>query len=441
MGETALLFSPVVLLPSYNNGGTLQDILERVVALGLPIVLVNDGSNDSTPQILGDWESRTHGRQLHILTHARNRGKAAALKTGFGFALGAGYTHAVTIDTDGQLDPEQIPSLLVAAERNPEALIVGSRDAAAAGYPARSRFGRRFSNTLIFLESGVRIDDSQCGLRVYPLALIQAIPSKYNRFNFETEIITRAGWARCRVVSVPVRCHYLPPGQRVSHFRPFLDSVRSLRMHARLLTRALLPLSHPKWPDVRPSGSHTPVGLGRIYPSDPSASPIRNIFSWFSPRRAWQQLRQDNVTRASLSAGLAVGAFIANLPIYGFQSIFSLYTARRLHLHPLAVLLGSQLSTPPINALLAAGAIAVGNILLHGRLPSRLDYDLSHGLAPALRSLFTHFFLEWTVGAVLLGLLCAIATFLISSALLHLLPHADPTGAQSPPDPQLATSN
>src|SRR5439155_15804669 len=135
--------------------------------------------------------------RLVLLAHHQNRGKAAALRTGFAAAAERGHTHAVTIDTDGQHEPTDIPALLRAAEQSPKALIVGARDEMAADYPARSRVGRRGSNFFVWLESGLRVSDSQCGLRVYPLELLRVARCGAGYFGFETEILTRAAWAKC----------------------------------------------------------------------------------------------------------------------------------------------------------------------------------------------------------------------------------------------------
>src|SRR5205814_9377530 len=116
---------------SYNNAQTLADVLAGIEALGLAVIVVNDGSTDATAEILERWKAA--GR--HGVTHPMNRGKAAALRTGFALARDLGFTHAVTIDTDGQLDPQQIPELLAAAEQAPNALVLGCRDDLHADYP------------------------------------------------------------------------------------------------------------------------------------------------------------------------------------------------------------------------------------------------------------------------------------------------------------------
>ncbi len=233
--ETA--FRPAIVAPTFNNAHTLIDVLHRLDALHLSVFAVNDGSTDPTAQLLADWAGDNPTR--HVLTHARNQGKAAALHTGFAAAAAAGFTHAVTIDTDGQLCPEDIPTLLEAAAAQPRALVLGNRDAAAADYPFCSRLGRRLSNLMIRLESGLRVADSQCGLRVYPLPLVRTLTCRAGHFGFETEIITRAAWAGFAVMDRPVACTYAPRPGRVSHFRPWLDTPRAVRMHAHLLPGAI----------------------------------------------------------------------------------------------------------------------------------------------------------------------------------------------------------
>jgi glycosyltransferase involved in cell wall biosynthesis len=223
-------FRPCLVLPTYNNAGTLEDIVRRSLTLSIPTFVVNDGSTDDTAQVLESLEAQP---LLHVLSHAENQGKAAAMLTGFRAAAGAGCTHAATVDTDGQLDPEQVPALLTASSAHPAALVLGVRDSKIARCPARSVIGRRLANALIRVQCGVRVIDSQCGLRVYPLAFITRVPVQADRFGFETEVITRAGWTGTPVVQVPVSCRYFE--KHLSHFRPWVDTCRAIRLHARLL--------------------------------------------------------------------------------------------------------------------------------------------------------------------------------------------------------------
>lgn len=403
-------FYPVVVAPTYNNAGTLGGIVRRVLALGLPLVVVDDGSTDGTAQVLREWE--THP-SVTVLRHERNRGKAAAMLTAFARAAAHGHTHAATVDTDGQLDPEEIPKLLACAAANPRALVLGYRDDTAADYPRRSRVGRRVSNALLWIESGEWVRDSQCGLRVYPLGLIAAVPHRAGRYAFETEIIARAGWARCPIAEVAVSCRYGARGTFVSHFRPWVDSFRAVGMHALLMGRGLLPWPHPKWPRERPPG--------------PRASGWRRLLGWISPRAALRELSTDPRGRDRLAAGLAVGAFIANLPAYGLHTGLAVVAARRFRLHPLAVVLGTHLAFQPVGAMLVLAAIGVGHVLLHGRWPSLEHYDPARagylkvlGMAAA----------EWTLGGVILGLVSAWLVYGFARLALNRWPRA---GADSPP--------
>lgn len=398
MSESAS-FQLVAVVPTYNNARTLIDVLTRIEAQDIPLIVVNDGSTDSTAQLLSEWENVPHKSRVSIVIHERNRGKAAALRSGFLAAAAAGYTHALTIDTDGQLDPEQIPSVRGVAQLLPEALVVGARDDRADDYPARSRIGRRFSNFMVWMESGVRVQDSQCGFRVYPLKFVNSSRCGAGHFGFETEIITRAGWVGCPVTHVPVRCRYLPAGERVSHFRPWVDSVRALYMHTRLLVRALSP-----WP-----------GHSRGRPVAEAATSTqslwRKVWTWIDPRLAWRELNEDQIGRTACATGLALGVFIANLPLYGVQTLLSLYSARRLHLNPLSVLLGSQLSTPPIGPLLGIAAVTLGHLLLHGSMPLAANFNI-HDLG--WKAVVGPFLLDWVVGGVLMGLILGAIVFVLA---------------------------
>jgi glycosyltransferase involved in cell wall biosynthesis len=392
-------FNPAVIIPTYNNAQTLSEVLEALSALKLPLFIVNDGSTDATGDVLGVWRERP---QVTVLTHEQNRGKAAALRTGFAAAHQRGFTHAVTFDSDGQLNAADVSKLLEAAAQAPEALILGVRDDRAGDYPARSRRGRIVSNTFIRVECGLRVADSQCGLRVYPLELVTSIKCQAERFGFETEIITRAGWAGCELREVPVSCRYDHPDQHLSHFKPWRDSFRAVPMHARLVARAFVPWPHRKLAKAQRARQARWQELAR----------------WFSPKRAWRELREQPDGPHELATGLAVGVFIANLPVYGFQTLLSLYTARRLHLNPLVVVAGSHISTPPVGPLLIALAVGVGHVVLHGtwlRIPEWPGsfHEWLHLLGKLLA--------EWSVGSVIVGLLLGVLVFFVSHALLRLV--------------------
>ena len=166
----------------------------------------------------------------------------------------------------------------------------------------------------------------------------------------------------------------------------------------------------------------------------------RRLLLWVNPAEAWRQIRRDEVGRTELSTALAVGAFIANLPLYGIQTLVGIYAAKKLHLHPLAVVLGSQLSMPPLGPLLVLGGICVGHIVLHGKLPTPEFYNLRavmHLDFEAFHILFRKMFLEWLLGGLILGEALAAATFAVASLIFKLFsrPPAHPLAQKLPPSP------
>ncbi len=239
-------FRPVVIAPTYNNAPTLLGVLERIERVGVPLIVVNDGATDNTAALLDAWSAQDHPIPAEVLTLPENRGKAAAMRAGFSHARQLGYTHAVTMDTDGQLFPEEIPQMLDAACAVPDALVLGRRSEHTPGLPKSNLTGWYTSSLGLWLETGVVVRDSQCGLRVYPLRLFDAVRCRTGRFGFEAEIIARAVWAGCPIVDVGVTCIYPPGEERVSHFKPFRDGAKGALMHWALAIRRLIPWGHAR---------------------------------------------------------------------------------------------------------------------------------------------------------------------------------------------------
>jgi glycosyltransferase involved in cell wall biosynthesis len=222
-----------VVIPALNAAASIANVVRGAIAHGLPVFVVDDGSSDPTAEVARDAGAR-------IVTHAENRGKGAALLSGLVAAQQCDFTHAVTLDADGQHDPREIPRLLQASERSLTALVIGARDFSVPHVPSGSRFGRNFSNFWVRLETGQRLSDTQSGYRVYPVDLILALGVPRSRFEWEVEVIVRAKWAGLPVVEVPVSVYYPPPADRASHYRGVVDSTRISLLHFRLIGRLLL---------------------------------------------------------------------------------------------------------------------------------------------------------------------------------------------------------
>ncbi len=209
---------PAALIPNYDNGRTLRDVIERTLAVLPDVLVVDDGSNDDSWNVIESF-----GTRIRTVRHPVNLGKGAALRDGFAALFAAGFTHAIALDADGQHFPEDLPRLLAASAAEPDALVVGARDLGAAHAPRRSRFGLWCSNTALRLLRGVRVDDSQSGFRSYPLAAITRLDLRGVRYDLEMEALFEAARAGVPIRSVPIRVTYAPEGGRVSHFRPVRD--------------------------------------------------------------------------------------------------------------------------------------------------------------------------------------------------------------------------
>lgn len=396
----------VAVAPTFNNGRTVIDIVDRALDLCGGIVVVNDGSTDDTQRQLEVWQASRPGDSIRIVQHRVNRGKAEALKTGFEIASQAGHTHALTIDTDAQHNPSQIPDFQKASQAHPRSIILGERDIRHPAYPARSRFGRWLSDLASRLETGIMIHDTQCGFRVYPLSVFETVTCCMGRYAFEAEVLTRSVWGGAGIHNIPVECIYQEASERVSHLHPVYDGLLGAWIHFRLLGRALIPVRFPRVPD--PSEPHHETS---------SASAVSRLFAWFSPRALWRQIRSDPAGRSTVAMGVGLGGFIGSLPFFGLHALLALYFAKRLRLHPVTVVAGTQISMPPLSPLVIAASIWTGYAVLHFKIP-----ELAHFSTLSIPELFAEVIVEWLIGSILVGTVLGTIMGLATSLALKLIP-------------------
>jgi glycosyltransferase involved in cell wall biosynthesis len=210
---------------------------------------VTDGSTDGTPATLREMVAADPGLQLIALP--RNGGKGAAVLHGLNAARAAGFTHALTMDSDGQHPAELIETFMQASIARPEAMVLG-RPVFDASAPLLRVRGRRVSNWWTNLETlGAGIDDSLYGFRVYPIADLIAVMKRQpwmRRFDFDTEAVVRLAWRGVKPINVAAPVKYLTAEEGgVSHFRYGRDNVLLTWMHARLMVEFVLRLPGLAW--------------------------------------------------------------------------------------------------------------------------------------------------------------------------------------------------
>lgn len=236
----------LVLIPSYNTGAKLIETVREARAYWHPVWVIIDGSTDGTGVELERLAAHDPG--LRVLTQPRRCGKGAAILVGLNAAQANGFTHALTMDADGQHPAAEIRNFMAASQNEPRSLILGLPvfDASA---PSLRVIGRRVSNWWANLETlWAGIGDSLCGFRVYPIADLRAVMEKsqwMRRFDFDPEAAVRLCWRGLRPVNKPAAIRYFRSEEGgVSHFNYLRDNILLAWMHSRLLVGffARLPL-------------------------------------------------------------------------------------------------------------------------------------------------------------------------------------------------------
>ena len=336
-----------VIVPTYNNEKTLSKVISEILKISSNIIVINDGSTDSTSHVLENYTNK-----ITLITHSKNQGKGRALRNGFQHAINNGFHYAITIDSDGQHYPEDIYQFLNEITVNPESLVVGARDMTQDGIPKKSSFGNKFSNFWFWTETGISLSDTQTGFRLYPLDKIKNITFLTNKFEFEIEILVRLAWRDVSVKEIPIKVKY-DKYERVSHFRPFQDFARISILNTILFTIALL-----------------------YY------IPLRFLYLLFGKLRIKNLIQEFfNQEGSSLhkSCSVGFGVFMGIIPIWGFQMLVAVFLSYLLKLNKVIVLISSNISIPPFIPFIIFGSYYFGHFLLGGeKLVFSSDIDLQN---------------------------------------------------------------
>lgn len=226
---------PCIVIPVYNHGQGIGPVLEALRPHGLPIILVDDGSDADCAELLRQL-SAAAPEQLSLVRRARNGGKGAAVITGLREAGRRGFSHALQVDADGQHDLTDLPAFLRQARARPEALITGV-PVYDRSVPKSRLYGRYLSHFWVWVNTlSLDIRDALCGFRVYPLAPTLALLDQErlgHHMEFDCEVLVRLHWRGVPIINLPTAVHY--PNDGVSHFRLWRDNVLIAGMHTRLL--------------------------------------------------------------------------------------------------------------------------------------------------------------------------------------------------------------
>lgn len=322
-----------VLLPTYNNAGTLRQVINDVLAYTDSIIVVNDGSTDNTGDILKDYP------QLQVIAYSPNRGKGHALRTGLRAAADARFNYAITLDSDGQHYASDLPVFLAEIQQTPGALLVGARNMNVENVPTKSSFGNRFSNFWFWVNTGVSLPDTQSGYRLYPVQRVGRKRYFTRKYEFEIEVLVRASWSGVPVRAVPVSVYYPPADERISHFRPFKDFSRISVLNTVLVMIALL------W----------------IKPRDFT----RSLFTVEGWKKLWKSLfshPHESNMRKALSVGF--GVFMGIVPIWGFQLLVGIPLALLMRLNRTLFLIAANISIFPFTVFWLVASLALGKWML-----------------------------------------------------------------------------
>ena len=369
-----------VIIPTYNNAGTIAQVIADVKRYASDVIVVNDGSTDNTSDILLDI------KDIRVIDYPDNKGKGYALKLGLKRAYEWGYRYAITIDSDGQHYADDIPVFINRIEQFPDSLLIGARNLTADNMPSKNTFANKFSNFWYKVETGQTLVDTQSGYRLYPLHKIQGIRFITRRYEFEVEVIVRAAWRGINVENVPIKVYYAPTEERVSHFRPLQDFTRISILNTILVLYALL-FYYP-WKFLH-------------------SLTWNNIKSFFD-----KQIIYSTDSNIQMAAAMGWGIFCGIIPIWGYQMVFAGITAHLLKLNKIVSVVFSNISIPPMIPFILYGSMTIGAWLLNMENIFSVNTISFESIGLSLW--------QYILGSFVLAILAGFTVFIISFILMTL---------------------
>jgi glycosyltransferase involved in cell wall biosynthesis len=321
-----------VVIPTYNNERTLEKVLQDVLGITGDVIVVNDGSTDSTPLILKKF------RNIRVVSYAQNQGKGYALKKGFELATREGYRYAVTIDSDGQHYASDIPLFIQKSIEQPDSLIIGSRHLPVEKMRQGSSFANRFSNFWFRFIAGIALPDTQSGFRLYPLEKLRNIHFYTRKYEFELEVLVRSAWRGIPVLSIPIGVYYPTLEERISHYRPVKDFLRISLLYTLFFFVVVFYIK--------------PFSFRKYLKKE-------NIKGFFN-----RHILHSKDSTAKITLSVMLGIFMGIAPIWGYQLITAISLAYLLRLNKILVIVAAQISIPPLIPLILYLSFVTGSIIL-----------------------------------------------------------------------------
>lgn len=210
-----------VIIPTYNEENNIADLISRIKAQGLDVLIIDDGSVDNTYNIVKGFKE-----QVVLIKNEVNLGKGASLLRGFQYALDNNYDAVITMDGDGQHDPGDIAFFTRLAQYSDSAVIIGNRMNRTKNMPLLRLLTNKFMSWLISLVAKQKIPDTQCGFRLIKKDVLKALDLSTDKFETESEILIQASRKGFKIESVPINTIY---ADEKSSINPFLDTVRFIR--------------------------------------------------------------------------------------------------------------------------------------------------------------------------------------------------------------------
>ena len=370
-------------VPVYNNKETVRSVVEGCLSMLKNVLVVDDGSTDA------DVSELLSGLDVVVLKHKKNMGKGKAILTASGYIEDHDGIYMVTIDADGQHNPEDIRKFIPLMLEDDKSMIIGCRNFDTENVPDSSRFGRKFANFWLRVETGVHVDDCQSGFRAYPVKYLNQFRIRGLRYDFEADVLARFAWAGLELKTVDIDVRYPPREERISHFKPFLDNLRISHVHVMLIARRLLPIPHKRL-------------VAREKP---------NLKLMFHPMKVLKKLLREHATPGGLAAAAAVGIFFAVLPLIFVHTLVILYITSRLNLNKFVAVNVQHICMPPF---VPALCIEVGYFMRNGQWLSDISFA-------TIFNQFSDRLLEWFLGSLVIApigaVLAATAVYFTASAL------------------------